>query len=198
MASNKATSQQRKKIELASLAENGKLGLIKAALGKTRRASLQYKLLHELALAAAHSSHWETALFVFGSYAVKTKGWEKTYKDLCSVCLHTGRMKEYAWLVKRHECDLAKAHCEIGLQAWSPSNSTHWPESHTKTLLLMLWIQHQAQGPWPCKEVMLHIFTFCGWDWFNFQENARILGPGPVELERPLPEARQTRKRRKT
>ena len=54
--------------------------------------------------------------------------------------------------------------CEAGWAAWSPSIHKHFPPSFRKAVFALL--------PWSklSKDVLLQALSYCGWDWFERED----------------------------
>ena len=69
-----------------------------------------------------------------------------------------------AWLGERVGWSALQYACEAGWEVWSPSTHKFFPSLFRKSVVAVLSVDRRKNKVG--KDVMLHVVSFCGWDWF--------------------------------
>ena len=74
-----------------------------------------------------------------------------------------------AWLTARVGWHPMQYSCEVGWHLWSPSTHQYFPSNFRKGIVAMLLVDRRLKHQ-VGKDVLYHLLSYCGWDWFEVAE----------------------------
>jgi len=74
-----------------------------------------------------------------------------------------------AWLTARVGWHPMQYSCEVGWHLWSPSTHQHFLSTFRKGIVAMLLVDRRLKHQ-VGKDVLYHLLSYCGWDWFEVAE----------------------------
>ena len=82
-----------------------------------------------------------------------------------------------AWLTARVGWHPIQYSCEVGWHLWSPSTHHYFPSTFRKGIIAMLLVDRRLKHE-VGKDVLYHLLSYCGWDWFEvvFEEEQEGAG----------------------
>ena len=80
-----------------------------------------------------------------------------------------------AWLTARVGWHPMQYSCEVGWHLWSPSTHQYFPSTFRKGIVAMLLVDRRLKHQ-VGKDVLYHLLSYCGWDWFEVAEQEQEIG----------------------
>ena len=90
-------------------------------------------------------------------------------QKIIQIATRYGHPQLAAWLTARVGWHPMQYSCEVGWHLWSPSTHQYFPSTFRKGIVAMLLVDRRLKHQ-VGKDVLYHLLSYCGWDWFEVAE----------------------------
>jgi hypothetical protein len=103
------------------------------------------------------------------SRGAKDNDTAQSSQKITKMAARRGHPQLSAWLTARVGWHPMQYSCEVGWHLWSPSTHQYFPSTFRKGIVAMLLVDRRLKHQ-VGKDVLHHLLSYCGWDWFEVAE----------------------------